>query len=165
MLIESAINNEAQSIYILCKDAESAWKSFSSQFEFVQAAGGLVVNAKQEMLFIFRMETWDLPKGKVEKGESLVEGALREVEEECAIAPLQPMHKLCTTWHTYIQKGHSILKATEWYLMAYAGTKTPEPQHTEGITETKWLNAEQLDEVRKNTYPSILDVLASYLGK
>lgn len=163
LLIESAIAQGAKAIYIQCEDAESSWVAFSKQFEFVQAAGGLVVNAKHEILFIFRLEKWDLPKGKVETGESIPEGALREVEEECSIAPLQPLRKLCTTWHTYIQKGDPMLKATDWFLMSYAGNKTPEPQLLEGITETRWIKPSELNLVRNNTYPSILDVLENYL--
>ena len=48
------------------------------------AAGGLVFNAHEELLMIERWDRWDLPKGKVEKGESLPDAAWREVEEETA---------------------------------------------------------------------------------
>jgi ADP-ribose pyrophosphatase YjhB (NUDIX family) len=165
LFIESAISKGANAIYILCEDVEKSWSAFFEQFEFVQAAGGLVVNPKHEILFIFRQEKWDLPKGKVEANESIPEGALREVEEECSIFQLQPIRPLCTTWHTYIQKGEPMLKATQWFQMAYAGSKTPEPQIIEGITEVRWIKKEDLAMVTKNTYPSIIDVIESYLQK
>ncbi len=163
LFIESAISKGAKAIYILCDDVENCWKSFFDQFEFVQAAGGLVVNPRHEILFIYRLDKWDLPKGKVEEGESIPEGALREVEEECSIFQLQPIRQLCTTWHTYIQKGEPMLKATVWYQMAYAGSKVPEPQLLEGITDARWLKKDELLIVKQNTYPSVLDVIDAYL--
>jgi len=41
------------------------------------------------MLFIYRFNKWDLPKGKLDNGESVSECAIREVEEECGIANLK----------------------------------------------------------------------------
>ncbi|MBL0317174.1 MAG: NUDIX domain-containing protein [Flavobacteriales bacterium] len=165
MLIESAINRGARAVYVMCQDVKESWKTFQSQFEFVQAAGGLVINPNHEILFIFRHEKWDLPKGKVEKGESLEEGALREVEEECSISPLKLKSKLCTTWHTYIQDREPMLKATEWYLMKYSGEQKPSPQLIEGITDVRWLRADELAIVEANTYPSVLDVIEAYLKR
>jgi ADP-ribose pyrophosphatase YjhB (NUDIX family) len=162
MHIEAAIKSGAKEVFIICSDLEKSWQAFTVQFEFVQAAGGLVLNSEQKILFIYRLEKWDLPKGKVEDNESIAEGALREVEEECGIAPLAIGPMLCTTWHTYMQKGEPMLKATAWYLMNYEGTKTPVPQTFEGITETRWLATNELQEVKQNTYPSVLDVVQAY---
>ena len=68
-LIENAINFGAKSVYVLCDDVVKTWELFVAHFEFVQAAGGLVINPDLKVLFIFRMDKWDLPKGKVEDGE------------------------------------------------------------------------------------------------
>ncbi len=162
VLIESAVARGAKSIYVVCSDIEKAWKKFSDQFEFVQAAGGLVLNKRNEILFIYRHEKWDLPKGKVEEDEAIDAGALREVEEECSIGQLELLRQLETTWHTYIQKGEPMLKATAWYVMRYHGEGTPQPQLEEGITETRWIGLGQLAIVRSNTYPSVLDVVEDY---
>lgn len=161
MAIESAIASGAREIHLQCPDVEASWQSFCEQFEFVQAAGGLVTREDGKMMFIFRNGKWDLPKGKVELGESLEEGALREVEEECGISQLTLGELLITTWHTYIQKGEQMLKATAWYKMLYHGNTTPKPQLEEGITEVRWLSKEETDIVKANTYPSVLDVLAA----
>ena len=48
-------------------------KAFFKKFTLVQAAGGLVKNESDEILLIFRRGKWDLPKGKLDKGESLEE--------------------------------------------------------------------------------------------
>jgi 8-oxo-dGTP pyrophosphatase MutT (NUDIX family) len=38
-------------------------------YSLVEAAGGVVVNQQKEVLWMFRLGKWDLPKGKLEKGE------------------------------------------------------------------------------------------------
>jgi ADP-ribose pyrophosphatase YjhB (NUDIX family) len=163
MLIEEAVFRGAKCVRIQCKDVKESWKSFRKQFDFVQAAGGLVINDQGEILFIYRHEKWDLPKGKVEKNESIDAGAIREVEEECSVTGLLIQQELVTTWHTYIQEGVPMLKATAWYLMTYPGNEVPQPQLIEGITEVRWLKPDQLSIVRANTYPSVLDVVNDYL--
>jgi hypothetical protein len=75
---------------------------------------------------------------------------------------LELLRQLETTWHTYIQKGEPMLKATAWYVMRYHGEGTPQPQLEEGITETRWIGLDQLAIVRSNTYPSVLDVVEDY---
>lgn len=165
VLIESAIARGVKMIYVVCSELEMAWKKFSDQFEFVQAAGGLVLNEENKILFIYRHEKWDLPKGKVEDQESIDSGAIREVEEECSISNLELVSQLNTTWHTYIQKGDPILKATAWYIMKYKGQGTPKPQLEEGITETRWIGVDELNIVKANTYPSVLDVVEDFLNR
>jgi ADP-ribose pyrophosphatase YjhB (NUDIX family) len=159
MLIENALHRGARAVIMACDDVAAAWTFFSAQFEFVQAAGGVVLNPKNEILFIYRLEKWDLPKGKVEDDESIQDGAIREVEEECGISNLQLEDHLCTTWHTYLQEGHPMLKATTWYVMRHQGDVPLTPQAIEGITEVKWLGLHQTEEVMKNTYPSVMEVL------
>jgi ADP-ribose pyrophosphatase YjhB (NUDIX family) len=159
MLIETALHRGAKSVVLSCDDVAASWTYFSAQFEFVQAAGGVVLNPNNQILFIYRLEKWDLPKGKVEDDESVQDGAVREVEEECGIQGLRLQQHLCTTWHTYLQNGHPMLKATTWYIMQHDGNSALTPQTIEGITDVQWLGLAQTQEVRKNTYPSVLEVL------
>ena len=72
------------------------------------AAGGLVTNPQGQILWIFRRGFWDLPKGKVEKMESIEEAALREVEEECGIKQLVLDKLIDKTYHIYKIKGKYI---------------------------------------------------------
>jgi len=162
MLIESAIAAGAREITICSDDVEKAWRSFCGQFEHVAAAGGVVLNDRNELLFIFRHGKWDLPKGKIEESEDSAAGAVREVEEECAIPGPEIIAPLLTTWHTYIQNGEPMLKSTDWYLMRYDGSAVPKPQLEEGITEVRWFKQDKIGEVLSNTYPSVGDVIRAY---
>jgi 8-oxo-dGTP pyrophosphatase MutT (NUDIX family) len=165
VLIEEAINRGAKSVQVLCHDVQHSWSEFAAHFEFVQAAGGLVTNSDGKILFIYRLEKWDLPKGKVEAGEKVLDGAVREVEEECSLDQLKVECEFYETWHTYVQEGAAIIKSTRWFLMRYPGKARPRPQLQEGITEVVWLGKEELGMVRKNTYPSVLDVVDAFLSR
>jgi ADP-ribose pyrophosphatase YjhB (NUDIX family) len=159
MLIENALHKGAKGVVMSCDDVAASWTFFSAQFEFVPAAGGVVLNPENKILFIYRLDKWDLPKGKVEDDESVQDGALREVEEECGIGGLQLEQHLCTTWHTYLQNGQPMLKATTWYIMRHNGNEVLTPQAIEGITQVEWLGLHEIEKVRKNTYPSVIEVL------
>jgi ADP-ribose pyrophosphatase YjhB (NUDIX family) len=163
LMIEAELARGAKTVCVQCQDVHKSWSEFSAQFEFVQAAGGLVTNAEGKILFIYRLEKWDLPKGKMEEGESIQQAAIREVEEECSINQLQLRSELIETWHTYIQQGTPLIKSTRWFHMQYNGRALPQPQLQEGITEVVWLDQTELDLVRKNTYPSVIDVIESFL--
>ena len=62
------------------------------RMRWVRAAGCVVHDDAGNMLLISRNNRWDLPKGKVEPGETLLQAALREVEEETGITPLPTPH-------------------------------------------------------------------------
>jgi 8-oxo-dGTP pyrophosphatase MutT (NUDIX family) len=162
MLIESAIDRGAKVIYMICRDVEWSWQQFTSQFLLIRAAGGVVSNEREEVLFIHRLEKWDLPKGKVEEDEELELAALREVEEECSINKLELLNHLLTTYHTYVMKGEQVLKSTDWYVMKHHGNDQPHPQAIEGITEARWIAAQEWGMVESNTFPSVLDVLKAF---
>jgi 8-oxo-dGTP pyrophosphatase MutT (NUDIX family) len=125
----------------------------------VEAAGGLVRNRRDEVLFINRFERWDLPKGKTDGNEAAEQTALREVEEECGIGDLTILSELQPTYHTYFDKAIPHLKKTRWFKMQYDGNLKPKPQTEEFITKIIWARDKDMKIIQKNTYPSILDLL------
>lgn len=146
-------------IYFVNPDLELLFSFFSAQFKIIEAAGGLVRNQKNEWLFIFRNDKWDLPKGKIEKGEKIKTAAIREVEEECGIGELSIVKELPCTYHIYFINEKAILKRTYWFEMTCEDDSKLIPQIEEGITEVKWIAAKDLKQVYENTYESILEVL------
>ena len=156
---QQAVNKTSKKFfYIRCEDAKAYFKSIKKSITTIQAAGGLVQNSRGEYLFIFRNDKWDLPKGKVEKGEKIKVAAVREVEEECGIEVGSLGEKICKTYHTYLLKGEVVLKKTHWYKMKSESDKL-KPQTEEGITDIRWYSRGHIDDIIKNTFPSILDVL------
>ena len=149
----------SKKLFVVHKDVESTFKKFSKLYKIIEAAGGLVKNKNDEVLFIFRRNKWDLPKGKLEKKEAPEIGAIREVEEECGIQNLMIKKLLEITYHTYNLNNKDILKRTFWYEMTHSGNENPTPQFEEEITEAKWLKKSDLSEVLKNTFPSIIEVM------
>ncbi len=146
--------------YVVCDDAKAFIKKIESDITVIEAAGGLVKNNEEGFLFIYRNDKWDLPKGKLEKGESRKEGAVREVEEECGIKVSKLGSKICKTYHVYTLKKEVVLKKTHWYAMKHRGNDKLKPQKEEGITDVRWFKRNQIDPILANTYPAILDVLA-----
>lgn len=125
-------------VRIIADDPAACWNDMCQQYKWVEAAGGLVCNEKGQVLLIYRNDQWDLPKGKAEKGESIAETALREVEEECDVKGLELGAFLGHTYHTYPHKGKRVLKQTTWYRMKCLGNQDLRPQVEEGITQVIW---------------------------
>lgn len=141
------------------EDLEKLKKVFWKQFTLVMAAGGLVENEKGEILLIFRRGKWDLPKGKLDKGETIEQCAVREVQEETGIQKIQLKKKIMTTYHTYDEYGKHILKESHWYKMKASSKEKIIPQTTEDIVEIIWVEKDKLGNYLQNTYPSIVEVL------
>jgi len=151
--------HQNKNFYVLRKDAKAFLKEVAKNVTLIKAAGGLVKNEKNEYLFIYRNDKWDLPKGKVEKEEQVKEAAVREVEEECGIKVSNLDEKICKTYHAYIMRGEVVLKKTYWYNMRCKGQGKLKPQKEEGITDARWFKKDHIEPITKNTFPSIMDVL------
>ena len=141
------------------KDFQKLKKMFFKHFTLVDAAGGIVQNSKKEILFIYRLEKWDLPKGKKEPKEDLETCAIREVEEETGVAGLTIKSKAGETYHVYDAFGKHYLKTSHWYIMSCKGKQNLVPQTIENITEIKWVRKSELKTVLSNSYPSIIQIL------
>jgi ADP-ribose pyrophosphatase YjhB (NUDIX family) len=157
-------NSTDRSIHLVCEEVEEAWNKIAHNFEIIEAAGGMVYNAKKELLVIFRLGKWDLPKGKCEEGETIEESAIREVEEECGISKLKILRPLPDTYHTYNLKGRSLLKRTYWFEMECTDDAELIPQAEEGITGVEWITRAEWDKVLKNTYASIAELMQGQKG-
>ncbi|MBK8498098.1 MAG: NUDIX domain-containing protein [Flavobacteriales bacterium] len=139
-----------------------AWEAFRADYKFVVAAGGAVTDEHGRLLVIKRLGKWDLPKGKVDKGEAIEDAAMREVREECGLRRLRIEAPMISTWHTYERKGKQHLKRTDWFLMRGSSKDVLVPQFDEDIVDVKWVDREVLDDIKAETYPSLVPVLESW---
>ncbi|MGY5355979.1 NUDIX hydrolase [Wenyingzhuangia sp. IMCC45467] len=148
-------NSDAK-INVICDNLENDWCNFLLNFEVRSAAGGVVKNSSNEILWIYRFDKWDLPKGHIEKGETKEVAAIREVEEECSVSGLMIDEELETTYHVFKHKGVLVMKVTYWF-----GMHTQEsemnliPQEEEGITEVVFKSIQDSKKCLENTYGNI----------
>ncbi len=164
--VENAVrqlgNDDVTAVHLDTDDPEHVWKMFRKGYVHVDAAGGCVTDEQGRLLAILRLGVWDLPKGKVDKGEGIEEAAVREVKEECGLERVERVRHLCDTWHTYERKGAQHLKRTQWFLMRAESTQRLVAQSEEDIVEVRWLGAEDLTMMRANTYPSLQGVISAW---
>src|SRR5690606_4714982 len=121
----------------------------------VIAAGGMVFNDKKEILFIYRNKRWDLPKEKVEKGETLEDSAIREVMEETGVQDLKITGFLQETYHVFRRKDKYRLKVTHWYEMHSNFEGELIPEEKERIKKVKWKNFEKTKKALTKSYSNI----------
>ncbi|MBP6386370.1 MAG: NUDIX hydrolase [Pseudarcicella sp.] len=160
-IIKSSDLLDMQSIVLVCEDKDSIKDHIKSKFKLIKAAGGVIKNTNNEILLMYRLKKWDLPKGKLDKGESSETAAIREVEEECGVKA-SISDKLCTTYHTYTYKNEYILKQTKWYSMKLIDDSKMQPQAEEDIEKLEWMNQDTMRAAMTKTYSSIRYVLKKY---
>lgn len=132
------------------------------RMRYVRAAGGIVSAPDGTMLLILRNGRWDLAKGKVEAGETLLQAALREVEEETGIAPAVAGTTPVKTYHIFNLYGGWHLKQTSWFPMHATGHHpTGMPQNEEGITEVVWVAPEEWHRRLQSSYGTLRTVAGS----
>lgn len=149
---------------IFHSDPELVFEELSNFFTCIKAGGGLVINEKGQILFIYRNGKWDLPKGKIEANEAVELGAVREVEEECGIKVSKIDQRIDITYHTYQQDGKTVLKSNYWYLMQADSAQNLKPQTEENIEKAEWVDRDKVAALLANSYESIVDIVHSYLN-
>lgn len=156
-------NPRFESVTIFADDVEKLFSDFAGQFRVIEAAGGVVYNRQDEVLLIHRRGYWDLPKGKIDDGESREAAAAREVMEETGLSAVEMGEYLGLTYHTYRdKKSRRILKATYWYRMR-AEREALAPQREEDIEHAEWRGLKDFFGSRPRVYGNIRDLLAREL--
>lgn len=133
----------------------------------VTAAGGVLYretnkDSVPEILLMFRRGVWDLPKGKLEPGESIPECACREVSEEVGSGKPEIKEQLGDTYHEYKENGKLIGKTTHWFAMKLQDPgQQLKPETREGIEKLEWVPAEAARQ--RVGYENLVDVIEDFL--
>lgn len=154
-LIAKINNGELLYVNIYHKNEEKLERFLRKKLPVVEAGGGLVFNAKREILFIRRNSKWDLPKGKVEKGETYEEAAIRETMEETGVQNLEVRKFITKTYHVFHRNDKFKLKITYWFEMFSDYTGPLTPQAEEDIKKVKWKNFEKSQKALRDSYENI----------
>jgi ADP-ribose pyrophosphatase YjhB (NUDIX family) len=142
-------------VRLIHKNEEKLLKKFLKKLPNVIAGGGKAYNDNGDILFIYRNDKWDLPKGKAEKKEPIEKTAIREVEEETGVKGLEIIKPLETTYHIFKRNGRNRIKITYWFEMKTSYSGKLEPEEDEGITKVAWLNKEETIKALENSYANI----------
>ena len=156
-------SEERKVVIFHAKDFDQLVNEFAALYKIVEAAGGLVFNNLNQLLVIFRRGRWDLPKGKMESGETKEQTAEREVMEETGITTLTLGRYIDRTYHTYRnRKGIRCIKKSYWYEMN-TDDMVLKPEIEEDIEEANWVEVKPFLNNEKLIYPNIRDIIEDYL--
>ena len=158
-ILKAVKSKKTESVYIYHKNIKKLWKIFIKKFPIIDAAGGLVERSDGKILFIYRNNRWDLPKGGVEKKELIIEAAQREVKEETGLADLIVISKIGETYHIFKKGKNFRLKRTYWFKMKSDYQGELFPQEEEGIISAEWINKKRIPEIFKNAYENIKKIV------
>lgn len=106
----------------------------------MRSAGGVLFSEDQVVLISIGNERrWQLPKGRIERGESPAQAARREVREETGIDGIV-LEPLTTIEFTYAQRsGRQVLKTIEYFLQRY-DTGTVADFDPREVNEAVWFS-------------------------
>ena len=154
-IVEALSKSKYKEVRLIHHSQKNSLKTFLNKAPVVVAGGGKVYNDNNDILFIYRNDKWDLPKGKAEGSETIEETAVREVEEETGVSGVQIKSPLKVTYHLFKRNGKIKIKETHWFEMYTDYTGTLVPQLNESITKVKWLKEKQVKKALKNSYSNI----------
>ena len=143
------------------------FQNFKKKYSYIIAAGGVVLNEKDEVLMIFKNNIWDLPKGKKDVLESDYNAAIREINEETNVRVNSCVDGPFSSYHMYSclqekTQKNMILKETKWFLMYANSQEDLRPQVAEHITDVVWIPKNQLFHIK--TYASIKAVFEYFFN-
>lgn len=154
-VIKELNTTSIEEVRLIHKNENKLLKKFLKKLPNVVAGGGKVYNENGDILFIYRNDKWDLPKGKAERRETIEETAIREVTEETGVSGLEIVRPIETTYHIFKRNGRHRIKITYWFEMKTSFKGNLYAQEEEGITKVEWLNKEQIEQALLNSYANI----------
>ena len=125
--------------------------------KLIQTAGGVVLNFHGQILIIKqRSGIWSFPKGHIDRGESNLEAAKREIFEESGVSDLEYIKDL----GSYVRPSSQGQKQLHFFLFKTRQLDL-KPQN-EDSQEAKWVNTEEVADIlsyqeNKNFFLGIRD--------
>ncbi len=159
-------SNKYKSVTLYHEDVEQLFLDFCSYFKIVEAGGGIVENKNKDILMIYRRGAWDLPKGKIDPGETESQAAVREVQEETGLQEIDLGEKIGVTRHVYRNRsGKRCIKLSHWYKMN-TSEMILKPQAEEDIEKAIWVELKRFTKENKsNTFSNVYRICKKFLKK
>lgn len=136
--------------------------------QIVRAAGiVLFCDDPPQFLLMRQQDRWDLPKGHSEPGESYLETALRETEEETGISPEQiridPGFRFELEYPvTYKKSGDQVFTKHVCFFLGHIEAK-PELKLTEH-SSARWFDWDPPHQIQTLTIDPLLSAIARHEG-
>jgi 8-oxo-dGTP pyrophosphatase MutT (NUDIX family) len=112
----------------------------------LRSAGGVAAGGEGATLRVAVMRssfgTWELPKGRIEPGETMQEAAAREIGEEIGLRQLRSLGHLGWTEHEFERDGVRYRKRVDWFLFAAPADASLAPDAGDGILDCGWFPPE-----------------------
>jgi hypothetical protein len=161
-MLSEAFKDES-CIQVLADYPQAAMHHFFGAFKQIRTAGALVQKMNEDAyLWIHRFGHLDLPKGKIEKGETALAAAIREVKEETGLSGQLTFERILGhTYHVYEMKGKSFWKENHWFALQYEGQDSLVPQIEEGIEAVFWLQKKDWNARLNESYAGLKSLLES----
>lgn len=91
-------------------------QAHKQQQQRIGGAGGVVFNLRGEVLLLqYTSGAWVFPKGHIDPGESELEAAQREVEEEAGVVTWCPNERFVVQTHYVNNRGE--LREIDWFVL------------------------------------------------
>jgi len=141
-------------------------KRFKGKVERAVSAGGVVYRQNDgsiEVALCGRRDPprWSLPKGTPDDGETIVQTAVREAQEETGlqVEVEEPIGSI-RYWFVGSPDQTRFNKTVHFYLMSYRGGRTQD--HDPEFDDVEWFPAEEAQ--RRLTYPNEAKILDKALA-
>lgn len=114
------------------------------------AVKGIILNDDDKFLLLKRskketsdIEKWDLPGGRLDSGEKLIDGLVREVKEETKLIII--VENLCSTWN-YKPTENFEIKGFTYFCKYVSGKVKLSKEHS----AYKWISISEIEEFSIN---------------
>ncbi|MBU4377103.1 MAG: NUDIX hydrolase [Candidatus Omnitrophica bacterium] len=111
-----------------------------------RSSGGIIVKFERGTIKILLIKDpygkWTWPKGKIDKGETSLEAARREIREEVGLKEIEFLRKAGKTDYFYKRDGKLIYKTVYLYLFKLTGDDKLVIQKRE-IADGKWFSIDK----------------------
>ncbi|HLC68177.1 MAG TPA: NUDIX domain-containing protein, partial [archaeon] len=109
---------------------------------------GIIVRNGRIVLVNQAGKSWSFPKGHVERGETLLTAARREIREECGLVKIELVKELAPYKRVGRKNGKKEMKSLHFFLFTAKEEKLKPID--KAITEARWVDIDKVAEILTN---------------
>ncbi len=110
------------------------------------SSGGVIIRKDRPGLLVLLIKdiygVWTWPKGHVEKGETALQAAVREIGEETGLLDIEVLDELGDEHYRFTRKKEEVTKKVKIFLVHAGGEKDLSIQRSE-VLDARWCDPEE----------------------